>query len=602
MTLKTNATNGINPEFCDEGCLINGLKYAQILGESAKKGFDVVFFESQNIASLNGNNFKQAIDKMHNALIGNKVFKVRSSKSSYDKRQSSVYAHCSKKMNGGVTVMGINYSNARERISSKLSTAIIGSSNIILQYILSIADGHVMVNNERYNGTITPVYKYKKSTKFSTDFTLPPYSIAFWVLKDANEKECLKSVSKNKVRTRSTVTSSSDDLLKSLAADALKGENERNQRSKRQISNSAPFLPKIDLNFANLVPSNINQRSIPDFSFFNNKNTEVYKVAPVESNPLQSSENPALPSGDVFLLVNDGISNDYVDAEIQYPNTNTNSLKQQQPKLNRKLYRQNSVNKPDMPAEYLPSYDYVESSTKTSKKNQKTKKPVQNQNRADELFESERINMDYPDIHDQTRSANNNIEIKTIARELEPTYRQSKKAIIAAKRKYDQNQLLKLLKDASLQEVDRAQLEDANEFQIIDLSSNSQDDIPIDYEEYEDNDEDGFFSSDNHKKVRTRRDIDYRKNEISRLDNSISDENNISKSIEDVHLYLFPRNQDTKLQQSSITTEATIKVDENAPLGVKLIDVFSKSLDDIVFTVHKNLMNWWYVFSPPNEQ
>lgn len=602
-TVKTNSTkinDAKNPSSCDEKCLINGLSYAQILGESARKGIDVVFIESQDISSLNGNSFKQVIDKMHNALIGTRVFKVRSSKSSYDKKQSSVYAYCSKKMNGGVTLMGINYSNARERINSKLSTSIIESNSIVLQYTLSIADGNVMVNNEKYNGTISPVYKFKKNTKFSTDFTIPPYSIAFWILKNANEKECLKSVEKNKVRTRSTIMSSSDDLLKSLAANAFRKENGKSHRSKRQISSVSPFLPKIDLKFSNLVPSNINQRSIKDV-FFNNKNTEVYKVAPVESNPLQSSENPALPSGDVYLLVDDGIINDYVDAEIQYPTVNKNAPKQQLQKSNKKLYRQNSVQKADMPHEYVSSYDYIESTHKASKKNQKPKKPAPQQKNAEELFEFENFSVDYPKNHDQMKTPNNNVEIKTIARELEPTYRQSKKAIIAAKRKWDQNQLMQLLKDATLQEIDRSQIHDANEFQIIDLSNNE--DSPFDYEEYEDNDEDGFFSDDR-QKIRTRRSIDYSKNEISRSLNEFQ-EDNASESIEDVHLYHYPRNQDIKLQQSftSTSTQATtIKVDDNSPLGVKVIDVFSKSIEDVVSTVHKNLISWWYVFSPQNEE
>lgn len=114
-----------------------------------------------------------------------------------------------------------------------------------------------------------------------------------------------------------------------------------------------------------------------------------------------------------------------------------------------------------------------------------------------------------------------------------------------------------------------------------------------------DNDEDGFFSNDK-RKIRTRRSIDYRKNEIPRFDNffGFSDE---EKDIEDAHLFLPPRYYDTKAHQStSSTTQNTITIDEDSPFGLKLIDVFSKSLDDVAHTVHKNLVTWWYFFSPPS--
>lgn len=475
VSLPSIQQNGKHPESCDDKCLINGLYYAQVLGESAKKGIDVVFFESQDISALNANVFKQAIDKMHNSLIGTRVFKVRSSKSTYDKKQSSVYAYCSKKMNGGVTLMGINYSNAREKINSMLSTSF-DFNSIVLQYILSISDGHVMVNNEKYNGTITPAYKFKKNTKLSIDFTIPPYSIAFWVVKNANEKECLsplKKIEGNKVRTKSTIKSSTDDLLKTLAANALRKENEKHQRIKRQINNLSPIFPTLDLNFPNIMPSNINQRSIKDV-LFSNKNTEIYKVAPVESNPLQSSENPSLPNGDVYLLVDDGVSHDYVNAEMEYAMINSKNQKSHQ-KSNRKNV------KVEMPNEYLSSYDYFENSYKAAKKSSKKKSSNQNQKNVGELFEIESMNTDLSNNYDQMNSPNSNVEIKTIARELEPTYRQSKKAMLAAKHKWNQNQLMEFLKDATLQEVDKSQLHDADEFQIIDLSNDEE--VPLDYEE-----------------------------------------------------------------------------------------------------------------------
>lgn len=262
---------------CHENCLIDGLVYANTLGEAAKKGFDVLYFE-EDVASSSADNFKSVINKVHNSLIGTKVFSTRMLKT-LDKPQSYVYAYCAKKMNGGVTLMGINYGDTRAKINSKLLSTSIESNSVVSQYLLSVADGHVFLNNERYNGTISPALKFKKILKHNVDFTIPPFSIMFWVLKNANVKECT-NIEANQIRTfDASETTSSDKLLQTLAAKALIPST----RTKRQFMyHNNPFLPpnpKLDLKFANFMPSNINQRSIKDVFF--NRNTEIYKVAPI---------------------------------------------------------------------------------------------------------------------------------------------------------------------------------------------------------------------------------------------------------------------------------------------------------------------------------
>lgn len=564
-----------------------------MLGEAAKKGFDVLFFDDEVASSQGTDDLKHAINKVHNALIGTKVFNARMLKK-FDKHQSSVYAYCAKKMNGGVTLMGINYSNTRAKINSKLLSSSIESNSVVSQYLLSVADGYVMLNNERYNGTINPAYKFKKILKHSLDFTIPPFSIMFWVIKSANVKECA-NIESNHVRTLDAPTSSSDKLLKTLAAKAIVPSS----RTKRQFT---PFLPKLDLKMPNFdfLPSNINQRSIKDVLF--SRNTEIYKVAPVaEHNPLESSENPSLPNGDIYLLVNDGEKDEYVDAEIEYPQIQRKAIRKPVPK---RIYdsskkSRDSVNMPSETHEYVLSHDYVENpyTTAETKKSPASKKPSKPQE-IGELFELEKPTLDYE--HDQQmRSTDKNVEIKTVMRELEPTVRQSKKAILAAKKKWNQEQIMELLKDATLEEVDRSQIRNAEDLEVIDLTEN--DELP-DYAEYDD-DEDGFFSNS---KVRTRRFVsDFKRNEIPREgDHYIDldgDEDFSIESIDSSH-FLPPRYGHDNSKTVKLMTSSTDKVTTTteAPtkdsLGVKFVDVMGKSLDDVVHTIHKSVHAFWKIF------
>lgn len=512
-----------------------------------------------------------------------------------DGHQSSVYAYCAKKMNGGITLMGINYSNTRAKINWKLLSTSIESNSVVSQYLLSVADGHVMLNNERFNGTITPAYKFKKINKHSLDFTIPPFSIMFWMIKGANIKECA-NINSNQVRTVESADKLSDKLLKKI------------NRTKRQFIPEFTPWPKLDFKMSNLMlPSTVNQRSIKD-NFFN-RNTEIYKVAPVvEQNPLESSENPSLPKGDIYLLVDDGMKDDYVDAEIQYPKmqrrTSTKAPKN-------KIYKNyDSSPMASDQHEFVLSHDYIENPYKTTEprktSTKKSSKPQKTPQEIGEIFELENPSLDYEQLvssDQQVRASNKNVEIKSVMRELEPTVRQSKKAILAAKKKWNQEQIMELLKDATLEEVDRAQLQNTDEFELVDLTENDDDDdTTLDYQEYDD-DEDGFFSSG---KVRTRRALnDFKKNEIPREgDHYIDlydDEDFSIENLDDSH-FLPPRyghdnSKGVKLMTSSTQQPTTVTgAPLNDSLGIKFVDTLGKSLDNVVHTIHKSVHAFWKIF------
>lgn len=589
-------------EACDEECLMNGLLHAQVLGDGAGKGFNVLFF-NESLSTLlsksdNSNAFKHAVSVLHKKLVGSKVFNVRVTKSSTDGKLSNLYSYCSKKTNGAITLMGINYSNMRSKFNVKLSTPM-DNNAVILQYLLSASDGKVLLNNEKFNSTAVPSYKFKKLSKQSIPLYLPPFSMAFWTINNSKANECL-NVAGGESKTEEVgkqLSSSTDELLMTLVAHEFDGKRsnaiDRRPRNRRQLgaSPSNSFLPGFEFElptfkFPTLKTSASNSMPIHDVFF--NKNT-----APVDANPLQSSENPTLPKGDVFLLINDGKrrvgdgQHDYIIDDTEEKKRPTSNRRK--PSSNKITYKETT----EAPDYFIP-HDYIDASQKASKKSSKKASKQDQPSEIGELFEAVR-GQTYNGRSDQ-KSLGSNIELQTVIRELEPTYRQSKTALMAAKRKWDKQQIIELLQDAQLEEVDKEQLRDTDDFELIDLTENNG---GQNYEEYE-QDEDGFFDDDDDQlhHIRTRRNVDYTKNEIPKFGEHLVDdyEDSIESLVNDVHLYLPPRFESrTDLDQKSSTKVS--RATTEPPTAIKAIDYFSKSLNDAITVAHKTLIGWWYVFN-----
>lgn len=586
-------------EACDHECLMGGLLHAQVLGDAARRGFDVLFFDQALNATKS---LTYAVSLIHKKLVGPKVFNARVTKSTQEGKQAKLYSYCSKKSDGSITLMGINYSNMRTKFNVRLSSPI-ESNAVVLQYSLSVSDGRVMLNNHKFNFDVTPSYKFKKSQKNSIPLALPPFSMALWTIKNAKVAECFNSDEVDlKDGKAFQLSSSSDQLLKKLVASEFKIKSnaiEKTKRSKRQIGGSGPFLPGFEFElpafkFPNfMTASSSNLKPIRDVLM--NKNTDVYKVSPVEVNPLKSSENPLMPEGDVYLLINDGKNLPNAD----YVSEDGDKLKRS--KANRKKQSGNQISNKEtteaMPEYFIP-YDYVDAShkktPKTTKKSSKKSSQPEQPKEIGELFEAEKSTSPGGRGSDQPRgsSSNMNVELKTVIKELEPTYRQSKTAMLAAKRKWDRHQILELLKDAQLEEVDKSHLKNGEDFEIIDLSQTGE---PQNYEEYEE-DDDGFFE-DGQSRRRLKRSV---RNEIPKFgyhEVSDEDEYSIESLIDDTHMFI-PARSDKKKEPKlmKITTESPTTTD--SPIVIKAIDFFSKSLNDAIEVAHKTMTGWWYVFNP----
>lgn len=604
---SSQKTNSTVAETCDNECLANGLLHAQVLGEAARKGFEVIFFEdvvSQSIQKTNS--FAQSVSLLHKKLVGSKVFNVKVTKSSPDGNLMNLYSYCSKKTNGALTLMGINFSNMRAKFNIKISSTI--DPNIIIeQYLLSATDNNVLLNNERFNNDATPSYKFKKMSKLSIPLVLPPFSMAFWTVKNAKINECLNlDDKKSKIEVKLfTDSSPTNELLKKLVAnefhDRKSNELVKKGRAKRQLGGTQ-FFPKFEFElpfkFPNLMASASNSKSVRESLF--SKNTDAYKISPVEANPLQSSENPSLPKGDVYLLINDGKSFagsdtlDYISEDNAQPKTR--KINRKKSNVNKIIYKETT----EAPEDFNMPYDYLDSSQttkRTPKKSVKVEKPKE----IGELFEAERpVVIVKGRTNDQAKSQSTNVELKTVIKELEPTYRQSKTALKAARRKWDKQQIMELLKDAQLEAVDKAQLSELDDFEVIDMTSET-DEAP-NYEEYEGEDEDGFFNDQSHH-IRTRRDVDFTRNEIPNHGSHHfidEDEDSIESLMDDIHLYLPRRNEvvESHLVEGLRESSPVVPIPIETPVPVKALDFFSKSLNEAVNVAHKTLVGWWYVFNP----
>lgn len=583
---------------------MSGLLYAQVLGEAAKKGFSALFFEKY-FTDSHTSEFKRAVSILHKKLVGSKVFNVRATKALQDGKLTSFYSHCSKKTNGALTLMGINFSDMRSKLNIKV-TSPMDSNAIIMQYMLSASDGRVLLNNEKFNSEAIPAYKFKKLSKQMISLVLPPFSMAFWTVKNAKINECL-DLNESSVKIDAPLMSSADQLLQSLIANEFessrKNSIEKKNRIKRQLPSVDSYLPKFDFElpqfkFPNLMTSASNHKPIKDVLF--NKNTEVYRVAPVDANPLPPSDNPALPQGDVYLLINDGkdfIKPDNVDYIIEDRDELKRSKTSRRKSSGNKIVYKETTEEPD----YFNPYDYVDASYKPAKKAQKKANKKQQPKEIGELFEAERVsNSRGSRADDQMKSPSHNVELTTVIKELEPTYRQSKTALLAARRKWDRNQIMELLRDAQLEDVDKAQLEGAEDFEVIDLTQNA--DAP-NYDEYEEEDDDDFFTDEEKLHlVRSRRHVDYTKNEIPKHGAHVIDEDDdsIESLINDAYMFLPPRNDNDKHEAKGHeeshheVTQAPARPEK--PTTIKAVNFFAKSLNEVVNVARKTFVGWWNVF------
>ena len=688
----------LNLRGCDQNCLYEGLLFGETLGEASKNGYDVVFLNQNSYAIKTGKSLisprsvinhtptktlKYYTMNLFKKLVGNKVFSTKVSKNSANSKQTSFHAFCSKQMNGAMVILGINYANFRTKYNLKFTSP--ASPNMkILQYVLTVNDGEIMLNNDKISKEFSPTYKFKKSTKNSVILELPPFSIAFWEFKNAKIMECLNFEDQEieNIKHIQKHESSSDQLLEHLLKDVFHGKNDRaldpntlnldadqhvdSQETKKvrkhRVTRQLPKfeLPKFELpllpSFSSLNYPSLHHKSLKDLLAGKDTYSDTYKQNAMEKELLKSSENTALPHGDVYMLVGDGHkeqtmlepSNDYVlDDTKELQITEPKQEHRSKPKKSKNMAPR-KMKKISSTADYdyfIPE-DYIES-FRQSKKQQK-KKPVEPvdsyfaETRERELWEIEPPSSRLPLSHDEqdeyVQSASNNVELTMITKELEPTVHQNKAAVYKAQKKLDKYFVMDMLKDAGLTDYEVEQDGDDGEYEVVELSGEFPpgEEVETIYEDEKDGDD--FFNNSGEvdqdaKRVRQRREAFYTsKNLIKNLDLTKDEyrtdvDNYLDNEdvIEDIYSLKFPsKNLPAKVTTVLATTkdgsseefrelipdlhtnslnihDVTNSSEENPSKTIEAVDYLSDSLEAMVRLMHNHFVGWWRIFTKDQE-
>lgn len=672
----------VNRKGCDQVCLYEGLLFGETLGEASKSGYDVVFINEN--ASKTGNSLisvgspsptkslKYYTMNLYKKLVGNKVFSAKISKNSANSKQTSFYAFCSKQMNGAMIIMGINYANIRTKYNLKFTSP--ASPNMkILQYILTVNDGYVLLNNDKIARELPPSYKYKKSTKNSVILELAPFSIGFWEFKNAKIMECLSSDDQEieNIKNIQKYESSSDQLLEHLLKDVFGDHldpntlnldanqyvdsNEAKKVRKHRVTRQLPKfeLPKFELpllpSFSSLNYPSLHHKTLKDLLAHKDTLSDT-KQSAMEKDLLRSSENTALPVGDVYMSVDNGHNeqtmmldnNDYVLDDTQ-------NIEETQPKQSKSKKTKSVANRKmkkiisTADYDYFIPEDYIEAFKQSKKQPKKqTAQPIDNyyaETRERELWEIGLPSSRLPISHDEqdayVQSASNNFELTMITKELEPTVYQNKAAVNKAQKKLDKYFVMDMLKDAGLTDYQVEQEGEDGEFEVVELSGEfpAGEEVETIYEDEKDGDD--FFENSEEvdqqtKKVRQRREAFYSKNLIKKLDLTKDEyqtdlDNHLNnEEVEEIYSLKFANKDPTiikkvltiakdgsseefrELQPDLLTNNLdiseTISTSEETPSKtIEAVDYLSDSLEAMVRLMHNHFVGWWKIFTKDQE-
>jgi hypothetical protein len=625
-----------NGNVCDQTCLSDGLLFAHVLGEAANNGYNVVYF-NETFSFKNSNSFlpnpnknttsmKYFVMGLFKHLVARKVFNLKQMRLPFTgKSVLQFYGFCSKSMDGDLTFMGINYSNNRGKVNLKLNNPE-KPAIVALQYLLSVSDGNILLNNEKIHDleTASPAYKFKKSSRNIINFSLPPYSVGFWQLKNMKNMECFNFEESDTVKSpfNPKLLSSSDLLLKHLLKGVFNGSPIKNDLPKLELKKPGEKLvekisevvPKIDggkrvkrrmrrqlnldqfdlLQTINFDLPPLPPIKLPAFSnpmmpykkpiqemFSGNANDlvpDVYKLSQAEKDILRSSENTNLPFEDVYLSLQEVVT----DSD---PMLTTATPVEPKPTKKKPLVYQIHV-QPDS-NEQTPS-DYLEAYSKKNYKNVKKHIPKLKKS---ELFEAEKTTA-YEQRKDQT-NADSNVELQMVLKELPPTQLQSKTAMKAAKKKLENLRILEVLDNGELQEISKDEMNPADVAKLIDLAENT-----ADYEMYEDED-DGteFFKKEGNRRKRSPAVDAMKTNEVKDyyLDTADNDQ--------DEFVYNLKIHDQSNNEAPETTTdwESALENEQNDSYTLKAVHYFGESLPtavhDLVKTFQKQFMGWWSLFT-----
>ncbi|XP_058812408.1 uncharacterized protein LOC131676970 [Topomyia yanbarensis] len=224
---------------CEQTCLQEGLQYATLLGDAARNGFDAVF-KSLTREEIQSYGLNYLIALLHRTTIGAKVFDVRQT----PQEGTHIYAYCSRSGNGSITVMASNYLPNAIEFDVKLFVK--DHSADVQQYVLTVVDGQVLINDQVYEFESSPE-PLKKVQPLLKDFRLemPAQSVGFWIIPNLSLRECYDDYQEMRykyARSIDEVESTVDQLLQELIAERAKQDITQFSRRKRSITNDLQEL------------------------------------------------------------------------------------------------------------------------------------------------------------------------------------------------------------------------------------------------------------------------------------------------------------------------------------------------------------------------
>ena len=204
--------------------VMQGLKWAQTMGDAANVGFETIF-KTLTLDDLETPKYGFYITALFKKIMGSRVYPARPL--SVSRRPNKLYTHCANMVSGGLAFMVVNKNEQSLQITVRSQNRI--QDTEVWQYTLTMTDDHVMLNNKKIsvNSTLIPEIR-RKPNKSMLQLQTPGMSVSFWVLPEADLEHChfteVETVgmpAEENVQKLKTY-SSSDRLLKQLIKESTK--------------------------------------------------------------------------------------------------------------------------------------------------------------------------------------------------------------------------------------------------------------------------------------------------------------------------------------------------------------------------------------------
>ncbi|XP_055696926.1 uncharacterized protein LOC129798014 [Phlebotomus papatasi] len=218
---------------CDRDCVSEGLRWAEELGEITGRGFSNVF-RSMSRRDFLHHDFSSYISEVYQKMIGSTVLKI---KSISDHFFGKFYAYCSRENPGGLVLMGINSADKSLKTTTKFPELILGKA--IKEMIFRPENDRIYLNDHLLKDNIpidiSPVFLEKLIQDESLSLTLPPQSVGFWEIPEANASICTENDLIAKPKIRNPIETSMSNLLQELIHEVSQHSGESLRRERRSI-------------------------------------------------------------------------------------------------------------------------------------------------------------------------------------------------------------------------------------------------------------------------------------------------------------------------------------------------------------------------------